>query len=254
VPLAAGIKIDGAKVSQLGRPASTRRGDYQLATFARAETLKEYLVAGMSNRRFSSGGADFSPAPAAGRACVLLGDQHPGAGVDEADVMKSDGQFVYSVTAVTTTGLASKVRIVYVGDGGSALEPVGEFSVYQAQNRPYYSYNMDNGLYLHAGNLVVLTTASTTRLVHHAAGNRRDLRRDPRRRQPGRAQPALARQDLRLAGVQPRIGDRLYLVSRFTPTCPATSPTRITDAQRAATPRPSRRRPSSRCSPHRGER
>jgi uncharacterized secreted protein with C-terminal beta-propeller domain len=222
VAFAPGVTIDSTRAKQLGRPMSMRRVDFQIAPFAAEKTLKDFLVAGMSNRRFASSGADFSaaPPPSGPPSFSLTNTQE--AGVDEADVVKTDGRHIYSMipisyTGSTTGGYTQKVRIVDAGPAGSLLQPVGEFSIYRDPS----AYYADSGLYLHAGNLTTIAS------VYYYGGwytsppeavqtlvDVRDLANP--------AAPA-SRWRARISGAlvsSRRIGDRLYLVTRFTPHVP----------------------------------
>jgi uncharacterized secreted protein with C-terminal beta-propeller domain len=242
IPLAAGLRLDGAQVRQLGRPASTRRADYQLATFARAESLKAFLVAGMENRIYASAGSDFSPAPPSASAspASFSTTNVQEAGVDEADVVKSDGRYVYTITPsnhVYTPGTATSpgfstysrdIRVAWVG-GGAGLEVVAARPLAAGQG-----YMGEAGLYVHANTLVTLASgyyyggwyyspsmaAETTLQLLDISG-------------PGTLVP---RWEAKLSGSlvsSRRIGDRLYVVTRFTPNIPGYIGYASTDAQRA---------------------
>jgi hypothetical protein len=237
IALAAGLRIDGAKGRQMGRPASTRTADYQLAPFRGDRLLKDLLVAGLEHRLFGSSGSDFSAAPPLSSVSFSTTNLQV-AGVDEADVLKSDGRFVYAVTPITYQtsppyASSRKIRIARVGDGGSDVTPVGELPISVTPGRT--SYTWDAGLYLHAGNLVTIATsqyyfgwfyspASTTETNIEFFGLA-----DP-------AAPA-SRYRATLPGTMVssrRIGDRLYVVTRFTPHIPGYVSYAYTDAQRAA--------------------
>src|SRR6185436_17212039 len=142
----------------------TRRGDFQLVPFARAETLKAYLVAGMENRTFSAG-SDFSAAPPSAGSPSFSMTNVQVAGVDEGDVVKTDGNFIYSITpailsytGATTTGYVQKIRIVNVGPGGMFVDPVREMPLYGRTEPSWYGY-MDSSLYLHAGRLATVSSS-----------------------------------------------------------------------------------------------
>jgi hypothetical protein len=164
IGLAADLQIDGAQARQLGRPASLRRVDYQLAAFARADTLKAFLAAGMENRVFASAGVDFSPAPAGSGPVSFSTTNVQEAGVDEADVVKTDGRHVYALGptvyshtpgingAPSSSTVTRDVRIAWVG-GGAGVEPVGRFPLVANSN-----YMGEAGLYLHANNLVTIAS------------------------------------------------------------------------------------------------
>ena len=234
IELPAGLRIDGARVVQLGRPASTRRVDTALVPFATEQALRSFLVNGMDRRVFYGGGIDFSPAPPSADATAFSTTNLQESGVDEADFVKSDGRYVYAVApAVGAPGIggptARKVRIAYVGDGASTLEPRGEFPLY-AGTDPYAT----GSLYVHDGKLVTLAsrsmgpwgyspspTSETTIEIH------------------GLSNPEMpaSRWRAKLSGAfvsSRRIGDRMYVVTRFTPNLPGYNLFPYNDGMRAA--------------------
>jgi uncharacterized secreted protein with C-terminal beta-propeller domain len=231
IALADGVRIDGARAFQLGRPASTRRVDYQLATFATEQTLKQYIGAGMFNRVFSSSGTDFSPAPpsASSTPVSFSSTNVQEADVDEADVMKSDGRHVYALepgtwifTPATSTTPSQyvygrRVRVAYVGEGGGqTIEPRTSFPL----NAGSFSAG-EAALYLHAGNLVTLATGYyyggwyySPSVTSETTVEILDVSNPaaPASRWVGRISGTMVSSR--------RIGDRLYLVTRFSPSVP----------------------------------
>lgn len=233
VALAAGLRIDGAQGRQIGRPASTRRADYQLVPFRSDRTLKAFLAAGMEHRVFGSAGSDFSAAPpGSGPAFSLTNVQVEG--VDEADVLKTDGRHLYSVTPFTATAPVRKIRIAALGDGGSALTPVGELALPLPAGTSWGAYE-DGGLYVHAGNLVTIFTGYYYGGWYYSPSATAETHIEMH----GLANPAapVSRYRAKLPGTMVssrRIGDRLYVVTRFTPNIPGYASYPYTDAQRAA--------------------
>ena len=241
IALAEGLRIDGARVAQLGRPASARRGDYQLATFARGETLKAFLAAGMENRVYGSAGTDFSPAPPSAAAATFSTTNLQESGVDEADVVKSDGRYIYALTptnyvytppTATTPAMSTysrDIRIAWVGEG-AGVQVVGTRPLAAGQG-----YMGEAGLYVHGNTLVTLasgfyyggwyyspspTAETTVELLDLTV--------------PGIPLP---RWQAKLSGSlisSRRIDDQLYVVTRFTPNVPGLLPYTVNDAQRAA--------------------
>ena len=229
IPLAEGLHIDGARVAQLGRPASMRRADYQLASFKRGETLKAYLAAGMGNRVYASLGTDFSPAPpgTSASATSFSTTNVQEAGVDEADVVKSDGRYVYALTPTLysfvpgmngqpgTSTWTRDIRIAWVGEG-AGLEPVGRFPLAASTG-----YSGEAGLYIHAGNLVTVASGYyyggwyySPQPTSETSVEILDLSTP--------SQPS-SRWKAKVSGAlvsSRRIGDRLYLVTRFAPSLP----------------------------------
>ena len=92
--MAPGVNIDGARAVQLGRAASTRPADRQLAGFDTDAALKAHLVDGMLNLAWyapmggGGGGGFSSPPPSAPFSPTNLQE----AGVDEAYLIKSDAR------------------------------------------------------------------------------------------------------------------------------------------------------------------
>jgi hypothetical protein len=230
LPLAAGLRIDGARIHQLGRPASTRRVDYQLATFASERNFKEYIGAGVFNRTFVSSGSDFSPAPpsASNTPVSFSSTNTQEADVDEGDVMKTDGRHMFALdpgvwtyTPATATTPASygyrrSVRVAYLGEGGQTVQPIGAIPVAVG---PYSSGEMS--LYLHEGNLVTLSTgfyyggwyyspAVTSESVVEILDVSNPVA--PRSRWHAKVSGTVVSSR--------RIGERLYLVTRYSPNVP----------------------------------
>jgi uncharacterized secreted protein with C-terminal beta-propeller domain len=232
--LASGIRIDGARLAQVGRPASTRRVDFQLAPFRLGATLEAFLDSGMDNRQFG-GGTDFSPAPPSASTAFSTTNLQE-SGVDEADAVKSDGRYVYAVTPMQAIpaqgGVIRKVRIAYVGEDGSALAPRGELLI-SGDSRSSTSA----GLYVHAGKLVTLSSgynygtmfwgytpssSNTTTIEVFDLANPEA----PASRWRGEISGQLVSSR--------RIGERLYVVLRSTPNVPGYQSYAYTDAQRSA--------------------
>lgn len=238
IALAAGLRIDGAKGRQIGRPASTRTADYQLVPFRSDRLLKNLLVAGLEHRVFGSAGSDFSAAPPAPTANFSTTNLQVD-GVDEADVLKSDGRFVYAVTPLVYntrppyTPPTRKVRIARLGEAGSDVTPVGELPLAVAPNSTSYSW--DAGLYLHDGNLVTIATSQYYWGWFYSPAPTVETNIEIY----GLADPAApaSRYRATLPGTMVssrRIGDRLYVVTRFTPNIPGYVTYAYTAAQRAA--------------------
>lgn len=235
IPLAAGLRIDGAKGRQIGRPASTRTADYQLVPFRSDRLLKSLLVAGLEHRIFGSAGSDFSAAPPAPAVSFSTTNLQVD-GVDEADVLKSDGRHVYAITPATSEPIypyrsTRKLRIARLGDGGSDVTPVGEVTV-----APGGAGSMwDAGLYLHDNQLVTIATSSYYWGWYYSPSPTVETAIEIF----GLADPAapVSRYRATLPGTMVssrRIGDRLYVVTRFTPHIPGYVSYAYTDAQRAA--------------------
>lgn len=161
VPMAPGVKVDGARVVQLSRPASTRAADRQLASFDSDAALKAFLDAGMLNVPPAGSGLTFSaPPPSASYSPTNLQES----GVDEADLVKSDGRFLYTY-AHTGSGMRQPViRIAQVGSEGATLDVRGSVPLASGPNTPVASA----GLFLQGDNLISVT--GTQPIVYYSLG------------------------------------------------------------------------------------
>ncbi|QJR10848.1 hypothetical protein DSM104443_01918 [Usitatibacter rugosus] len=222
VPMADGVGMDGAPVKQLGRPASTRPADRQLARVDSDAALKAYLVAGILNSPPSPG--DFSaPAPAAPFSTTNLQE----ADVDEGDLVKSDGRYVYTFAeapvnpeyAGSITQRVSVLRVARIDDGGKALSIVGKVDLAAGATERAYSA----ALYVDSGRIVAVT------------GSVPFSGKSPTWMFPGSWLGGTTRVEILQAGADGlpksqwhaqidghvlstrRIGDRLYLVTRHAP-------------------------------------
>ncbi len=209
-------------VRQLTDRASGREERYQLQPFTNDDLLRQYLLAGInggSNYPVVPPEFDFSPSPPTAEVSQTNLQE---AGVDEADLIKSDGEYVYSVTPQTygTNPQDTTVRILRMVDG-AGLDEVA--------NLPLSIEGLEvTGLYLveHAGQqadqlLVMMNEPvyyyfdvwfapfewmnATTQVVAIDISDR--------------AKPSVAA-TLQLDGrivADRRIDDQLYLVTRFIP-------------------------------------
>jgi uncharacterized secreted protein with C-terminal beta-propeller domain len=126
VPMAQGVSVDGTHATQLGRPASTRPADRQLAAFDSDASLKSYLGAGMLNLPFpGGGGVSFSPAPPGSGFVPFSTTNLQEQGVDEADVVKSDGRFAYAFRHDSFNVREPVIRMAAIGADGSSLGTAG---------------------------------------------------------------------------------------------------------------------------------
>lgn len=151
VPLAADVHLMGAQAMQLGRPASMRAADRQLARFDAEGLLKAYLDSGMMNAPSGGGGIDFSsPPPAAVYSPTNLQEE----GVDEADLAKTDGRFVYAFRHDQYWAMPS-VRYAALGADGASLGQKGSVDLLGARAS---SLEMAyKGLIAHGNRLVAIT-------------------------------------------------------------------------------------------------
>jgi len=219
--MAPGVNVDGARVVQLARPASTRPADRQLASFAGDASLKSYLADGLMNipRLMTGGGGGgfSSPPPSVPFSPTNL--QEPG--VDEADIVKSDGLYVYTFLHDDHGSRKPSIRVARVDSEGAALAVVGEVPLASGPDTPV----ANAGLYLHSGKLVSLASSRPFTYVSPwaipaawAQGSTFVEVMDSTRS----VLPATrwrARIDGMLVSSR-RVGSRLYVVSRFVPWIP----------------------------------
>lgn len=119
---AAGVRVNGANATQLGRPASARPGDRQLAAFGSDATLEAYLREGMLSIQPGTslgGGADFSAGAPGGNGTAYSPTNLVEIDVDEAGLVKTDGRFVYTFAHNDAGKRIAEVRMVDVSDSGA---------------------------------------------------------------------------------------------------------------------------------------
>jgi len=214
VPMAQGVRLDGTRVTQLSRPASLRPADRQLASFADDAALKGYLDAGMLNVITSTGGFSSPPAATAFSTTNLQE-----AGVDEADLVKTDGRYVY--TFASAGGFRRPtLRIAEVGDEGTALSLRGQVALQGGSEMTMSSA----GLFLHGDRLVSVTgtraSSSGGGFGWPVSGNwtRGITSIEVMSRAVPEAPATLWRVEVDGHMIASRrIGDRLYVVTRFVP-------------------------------------
>src|SRR5258708_7390398 len=134
VAMAPGVNVEGARMIPLSRPASWRAADRLLANFADAAALKAYLGAGLQNIVFSSGTDSSPPAPSAPFSTTNLQE----IGVDEADLVKSDGQSIYAFAHAgdySATRLPA-IRVARVSNEGEGLEIRGTVALASGPSAP----------------------------------------------------------------------------------------------------------------------
>ena len=153
VPMPQGVAVDGAQMKQLSRPASARPADTQLARFDSATSLKAFLDTGMMNLPPNSAGIDFSPAPAG---AAYSPTNLIEAGVDEAGLVKTDGRFIYTYAYDKVSQRREpRIRIAEIGAAGASLTVHGTVPLASGAQTPVAVA----GLYLMAGKLVSVTGA-----------------------------------------------------------------------------------------------
>ena len=213
--MAAGVNANNASLIMLSRPASWRAADRQLASFATEAGLRDYLVAGMANivpRTL----IEFSPAPpSASYSTTNLQEQ----GVDEADLVKTNGRQVYAYAHDNAGNRVPAVRVARVEDEGGALVPAGSVALASGPATPM----AESGLLLHGENLVSVTGTRPWGFINPPwVTNGAWMGGSTHVEVLGLADPQApaSRWRAEIEGhliSTRRIGSRLYVVSRFAP-------------------------------------
>ena len=217
--MAPGVAGDGAQLTQLSRPASQRQVDRQLASFAGPASLQEYLRAGMLNLRPVYGGSDFSAGGSTAAPFSLTNLIE--SGVDEADLVKTDGNAIYTYEHQGTIRLP-RVRVALVGDGGETIESRGSFPLAAGSATP-----MDSaGLFLHGTKLISInatqpSSSAVSPWISGGAwpGGRTNIEIFDVTRRAAPVNLWRAEIEGHLFASR-RIGDRVYLVIRYVPNIP----------------------------------
>jgi uncharacterized secreted protein with C-terminal beta-propeller domain len=224
----AGVEL-ATSIIPLSRPASSRGADRQLASFDDEPSLKAFLDQAMMALPAGNGFVDFSPAPASTPySSTNLQEQ----GVDEADVMKNDGTraftFDYDVYGVAKPAL----RVAALQQEPLAVKV-------QSASVPLSGLNASNaGLYLDGNRLVAVYGTVPPWGGWSTVPSWRDGVTYVELFDTTGPVP-LSRWHAQIDGhpvTSRRIGDRLYVVSRYVPTLPnfvngATFPPQVTTNQ-----------------------
>ena len=215
--MAPGVNIDGASAVQLGRPASMRPADRQLASFASDAMLKAYLDDGMMNLRYPIyGGGGFSAPPPAP---TLSPTNLQEAGVDEADLVKSDGRLIYTFQHDNAGVRKPVVRVARTNDEGQSVGVMGNVALASGASTPV----ANAGLFLHGNKLVSVTSSQASSYgLSTWMAPLGWLQGSTHVEVLDTSQSALpvTRWRAKLDGTlvsSRRIGQRLYVVSRFVP-------------------------------------
>ena len=218
LPMAAGVKLDNARLVQLSRPASARAADRQLAHFDSDAALKTYLDAGMINIPATSMGIVFSAGPPSVPYSTTNLQE---SGVDEADLVKSDGRNIY--TFAYDNNVRKPAIVVAQTAEGETLDVLGAVALDSGASTSV----ANAGLFLHGNNLVSVTGTTpissgpfpiwSTPYSWSAGKTHVEILNTSNPGLPVRRWRA------QLDGspvTSRRIGQRLYVVSRFVPHLP----------------------------------
>jgi uncharacterized secreted protein with C-terminal beta-propeller domain len=216
MPMATGVKVDGAQIIQLGRPASWRAADRQLANFDNASALNAYLAAGMMHVQSpsSEGGFSAGPPPVAFSFTNLQES-----GVDEADLVKSNGVYLYTYAHDSNGNRLPAVRVAKVGNDGATLDVRGSVFLRSGPATPVASA----GLFLHGDYLVSVTGTQATSYIASPWALAGSWMRGVTQIEvlsTSTSDIPVTRWRAEIDGhvvASRRIGERLYVVSRFVP-------------------------------------
>jgi len=206
-PMAAGTNIDGAKVVQLGRRASSREADRQLALFDTEAALRTAITAAYLNTgNYYGPPGDFSSPPPSAPSTTNVQE----AGVDEADSVKANATHVYS-PVVQGTGASAKtfLRTARVGPTGAILGFAALTPLYGGLQ----GYAVDPSLILDGKRLVSIGSLATVAYYSYARTVIEQFGLDAE----GIPRSEWTAEISGLLVSTRRIGDRLYVVTRHGP-------------------------------------
>lgn len=232
LPMAAGIGVDGAPIVMFSRPASQRPADRQLASFDADGALKAYMGAGLANLGYTGAVILPSAPPVIAPSTTFSTTNLQESGVDESDLVKSDGRYVYSYAYNAAGVIQPGVLLAQVGNEGASLDVLGVIPLPAGDG-----LSMSNaGLYLQGERLVSISGAQP--VFYYTPGfasaapwmggkTRIDIFSTAR---PEAAFPLWRAEIDGFLVTSRRIGDRLYVVTRFTSSLPAYNPYASTPA------------------------
>lgn len=215
IPLTGTLKIDGARLMQLGRPASERIADRLPANFPSQAAMKAHLDTAMLNMGFQGGGgANFATPPVQSSAERTV--RIEGTGTDDCDSVKASGRHVYTFGSDGDRPMAH-LRIARIGVNGNDVVALPEtVPLSSGFNTPTFAVGMC------LGGKALATVAST--VTYTGSGSVSGYMKGrtyvevfglddperPRSRWWGEIDGHM------LASF--RVGDRLYVVTRHAPT------------------------------------
>jgi uncharacterized secreted protein with C-terminal beta-propeller domain len=218
--MAPGVNVHGASVMQFSRPMSFRAVDRELANFADEATLRTYLQSGMLGFQPPPSPGGFSAQqPSAPYSTTNLQEQ----GVDEADTVKNTATAIYAFTYDAYGNIQPSLRVAPVGGLGLSL---GQISTVALTTSPG-QYARYGGLYADEGILVAILASQPYAYAGFSPwsgsgywmGGKTSV--EIFDTSTGAPQSKWTAQfDGHLVASR-RIGERLYLVTRWSPTLPA---------------------------------
>lgn len=114
--------VDQAQIALLSETTSSRTHPAALASFRSEAALISYMAEGLLGRGCYSclEGVDFSPRPAGIAAPESSTTNLQEAGVDEADEVKTDGEYLYVVASETLETGEHELRVMTLADGDAS--------------------------------------------------------------------------------------------------------------------------------------
>jgi hypothetical protein len=216
-PMASGINVEGAQVFQLGRPASQRAADRTLVSFSDEAALKAYLVGGYANI-YNPGAVGFSASPPPA-ACDVLDDEPAGERGRRSRPGEVGRAIHLHLRARHRRCPHSVIRIAQVGADGTSLSMRGTYPLASGATTPVGNA----GLYLNGATLVTVTTNVPSYAFSpawFASGAYSASVSNIEVMSLATPEAPTTRWRAEFDGTvltSRRIGDRLYVVSRFVP-------------------------------------
>ncbi len=220
-PLAGSWDTRGRVITLLTSPPSGRLTLAQLAPFTNPELLNTYMRGAQPAYPYYPGVIDFSPQPPGTEGGSISGTNVQEQGVDESDLIKSDGQFVFALSPGALDG-RPRLRVFEMDPASPSLVPRVELEVgggqevlqgmYLITGRPEGQRDL---LVIFAGVASYYDPFSWFSPVPWFEGNTKLFVFDV----SDRGQPLLTHEiEIEGAGAETRrIGEKLYVVTRFIP-------------------------------------
>ena len=219
--MAPGVNIDGANVMQFSRPMSFRAVDRELASFDDDFGLKAFLQEGVLNSQGPASTSGFSAGSPSAAPYSTTNLQE--SGVDEADVMKNTASAIYAFAYDPYGARQAALRIAPIS--GTTMGPVVTVPLTTGTAPVPYNALQYGGLYADDNTLVAITGTQPFTYIGMSpwsmpgawAGSR-TLVEIFDATSPAAPQSKWSAQFDGAVVATRRIGKRLYLVTRSSPT------------------------------------
>lgn len=222
--MAPGVRIDGASVVQFSRPMSFRAIDRELASFSDDFALKDYLQAGVLNSQPPAAPGGFSAGSPSSSGTTYSTTNLQESGVDEADLMKNTAAAVYAFAYDQYGVRQPALRIAPITGssmGAVVTVPLTVGAATSSYSSPYSYAGLfadDNVLVAITGSQpLIYTTMSPWALPGVWAGSRTMVEIFDATNAAAPQSKWHAQLDGAVVATR-RIGKRLYLVTRSSPT------------------------------------